>query len=78
MTTTNAIRFVEHFKIGIAGHASLVVKQMKLDGTEFALIAYTPAGFDIAPTVFVRGTLDACRSHYRAAKAWMAQNGFKK
>lgn len=52
---------------------NLVLKQLKWDGSKFALQAYVSPGVSIEPIIYKIGTLDECRKAYRAAKADLAK-----
>jgi hypothetical protein len=70
-TATNGIIYREDFGSIVNGTGSLVVKQIRRDGSLFSLIGYVHPGIDIAPIVFAHGALDECRKAYRMAKASM-------
>lgn len=61
--------YSQEYRSTDGAHAELVLRKLK--GGKFSLQAYLPAGMDIAPHIFVVGTIEECRANYKRAKEFM-------
>lgn len=71
LRATGGIVFERSYGNELIGGGTLILKKIKKNADHWCLYANLPAGMDLYPHVFARGTIAECRAAFAPAEASM-------